>query len=109
MSTTQGKRVESLEAVWTGEQGVYYPVIDDDTGKVTALWFKLPDERGYDNAGRLAAAGFGNGREPEWTITVEDDETVTVDPSIEQHEVVSEGKVTVPYWHGYLKRGVWEG
>lgn len=40
---------------------------------------------------------------PTWTITVEEDETVTVEPSIwwDKH-------ASPPGWHGYLRRGVWE-
>ncbi len=37
-----------------------------------------------------------------WTITVEDDETITVDPSIWSNK-----NGTPPGWHGFLQRGVW--
>jgi hypothetical protein len=37
-----------------------------------------------------------------WAITVEDDDTITVDPSIWW-----DSQATPPGWHGYLVRGEW--
>lgn len=65
---------------------------------IIALWAILPDTTWI----RLAARGQGKRKEPEWDIIEEDDDTVTVEPSIEQPEMVN-----VPYWHGWLKKGVW--
>lgn len=92
----QGTRVNSIDAIWEGNPGDYFPIVED--GICTALWFKLPT----GTLGRIAADGHGKHGEPEWTITVNADETVTVDPSIEQHETTN-----VPYWHGHLVNGVW--
>lgn len=97
--TLQGDRVDSVDAVWNGEPGAYYPMIDGDE-QVVGLWVKLPT----GSLGRLPNKGHGTGG-PEWTVIIEDDGTVTVDPSIEQHEVP--GDPPTPYWHGYLERGVW--
>lgn len=43
---------------------------------------------------------------PTWTITVEEDETVTVWPSIWWNKDRLDR--LAPGWHGYLRRGVWE-
>jgi hypothetical protein len=102
----QGKRVEGMEAVWDGEPGVYWPKLTED-GRVECLWFKLPT----GVYGRINGKGFGGkpngvgGVEPEWDITVNEDGTVTVDPSIEMHE--TPGDPPTPYWHGHLVNGVW--
>lgn len=37
-----------------------------------------------------------------WSITVEEDQTITVNPSIWWDK-----DATPPGWHGYLQRGVW--
>jgi len=37
-----------------------------------------------------------------WTITVEEDGTITIDPSIWTNK-----HGTPPGWHGYLQHGVW--
>lgn len=95
---TQGTRVQNMDAVWEGEPGYYYPTLNG-AGEVTALWFKLPT----GSLGRIANIGHGQGDDPEWTITLNEDGTVTVDPSIEQHEIPDHA----PYWHGHLVGGVW--
>lgn len=104
--TMQGRRVEMGESIWSWELGDYCPVFHDD-GRVKALWFKLPS----GSAGRILAIGSGEGSDddPEWTITIEDDETVTVAPSIEQQAIPDERNpdAAIPYWHGYLEHGVW--
>lgn len=89
-----------MQELWEGDApaGAYFPVVAENSS-VKALWFRLPT----GTLGRIAAKGHGNGTEPEWDITINADGTVTVDPSIEQHE--SEG---IPYWHGHLRAGVWE-
>lgn len=104
MGTLAGKRVNSLEEVWEDgvEPGVYFPVLAENQS-VKALWFRMPT----GCVGRIAGKGHGNGDEPEWDITINADGTVTVDPSIENHEIRSEGVITVPYWHGHLRDGVW--
>lgn len=56
------------------------------TSKGDAVWICLPNGQ----HGRV---------DSQWTITVEDDDTITVNPSIlnrGEHE-----------WHGYLEHGVW--
>lgn len=97
--TLQGERVDSVERVWDGEPGAYYPMIDGD-GQLVGLWMKLPT----GSLARLPNKGHGTGG-PEWDIRIEDDGTVTVSPSIEQHPI--SGASSTPYWHGYLERGVW--
>lgn len=37
-----------------------------------------------------------------WTVVVEDDDSITVDPSI-----WTNAHGSPPGWHGFLKRGVW--
>lgn len=39
-----------------------------------------------------------------WSVTEHEDGTITVSPSIE----VSTKHVPELYWHGFLKKGVWE-
>jgi hypothetical protein len=99
MAEQQGRRRDGVDQLWEGEPGDYFPVMRSD-GAVTALWFKLPT----GTMGRIAATGHGNGEEPEWTIRVEPDGTVTVEPSIQQEEVPDHA----PAWHGYLRKGVWQ-
>lgn len=62
----------------------------------------------------LPATGHGQGHGPEWDVKVEEDGTVTVDPSILLHglgyEMDPEHSVdgwTGDEWHGWLKHGVW--
>jgi hypothetical protein len=57
------------------------------TEQGTAVWLCNPD------------GVFGRVESPKWSITVEDDDTITVHPSILWTE---EGG-----WHGYLERGIW--
>lgn len=96
----KGRRCEDVQAVWDGPPGGYCPTFDTE-GEVEALWFKLPS----GSHGRIAAIGYGQNDEPEWTITVEADGSVTVDPSI--HQLPIEGNHPVPEWHGFLKSGEW--
>lgn len=96
----QGTRVNSISEVLNGEAGVYFPVIEGTI--VKGLWFRLPT----GNLGRIAAKGYGADDEPEWDICVNPDDTVTVNPSIEQQAIES---ADIPYWHGHLRSGVWEG
>jgi hypothetical protein len=63
------------------------------------MWGILP----IDAHCRLPSIGHSDRGGPEWTISEEDDGTVTVDPSIQMLPV--EGYA--PGWHGYLERGVW--
>lgn len=102
MAELQGKRVDSVQSIIDGgSPGDYFPRTDDD-GSIACLWFRLPT----DTVGRIAAKGHGKDGEHEWSITEEDDGSITVDPSIEQHPTAS---ANIPYWHGHLVRGVWNG
>lgn len=103
MAELQGRRRETIKDL--GQPGDYCPRLAPD-GTVAVLWAILPNATSW---GRLPNKGHGTGGEPEWTITLEADGTVTVDPSIEQHEVKRGDRVVAPYWHGHLRRGVWEG
>lgn len=98
----QGTRVPTIREVWEGNPGDYTPI--EKEGVVVALWFKLPT----GSLGRIAATGHGEADENEWSIVIEPDGSVTVDPSIEQH-ANEKGKPPIAYWHGHLKHGVWEG
>jgi hypothetical protein len=92
----QGTRVDTVEDVLHGEPGAYH--LNDER---TVLWVQLPT----GSMGRLDVQEGGAGSEdpPVWGIEVHEDNTVTVTPSIEQHEVP--GHAT--YWHGFLQRGQW--
>lgn len=95
----QGTRVGSLDEVMDGQSGSYFPMLDEG-GNVISLWAKLPT----GSMARLPNKGHGKD-EAEWEITINEDGTVTVDPSIEQHEIPG----NTPYWHGHLRNGIWEG
>lgn len=98
--TLQGKRIEGgVAEMWDAEPGSYAPIFND-AGELEALWMKLPT----GSLGRIPNIGHGQ-QGPEWTITEEEDGSITVDPSIEQHPVP--GDPPTPYWHGYLERGTW--
>jgi hypothetical protein len=103
MTELQGKRVDDMDAVWDGEPGCYY-AIKNDEGQITGLWFKLPT----GGLGRIASIVVGKDPEHEWTITENDDGTITVDPSIEQHATPGRTEPEYGYWHGHLVNGVWK-
>jgi hypothetical protein len=95
--TTDGRRVANVgELEKPGDYTVAY--VD---GELAAIWFILPGDPEM-SWGRIAAEGHGSGDEPEWSICEEADGSVTVSPSIQQHELGN-----VPYWHGHLQHGVW--
>lgn len=92
----KGRRVKSTDAI---EQPGDYCVIFSDDGGIKSLWFALPNGSMWN---RIAGEGYGverthGGAEPEWKIRIEDDGSVTVDPSIN-----APGE-----WHGWLCRGEW--
>lgn len=101
----QGRRVE--QGVGHLEQaGDYFPVYMDGGTTIGHpikwLWFALPNSGHW---GRIAAAGGGNGKEPEWTITEDEEGRVTVAPSIDTGPMLVAGVDHA--WHGYLTTGVW--
>lgn len=96
-----GNRTRTLDDVWDGKAGDYFPVIASD-GKVGRLFFKLPT----GTLGSIAGKGYGQGDDPEWDITIEADGTVTVEPSIKQDPIDTVDPPIVA-WHGHLKKGIW--
>lgn len=99
MAELQGTRANSMQEVWNGDPGVYWPkpvvTIPASDSAIECLWFKLPT----GTVGRIANQGHEKDGEEAWTITVNEDQTVTVDPSIDQQ--------AEPRWHGHLVNGVW--
>ena len=94
----RGHRVKSIEAIT--DPGDYCVVFAEDGG-IKALWFALPNRAG-SMWNRIAGEGYGaehthGGAEPEWKIRVEEDGSVTVEPSIN-----APGE-----WHGWLRAGEW--
>jgi len=100
--TMQGTLLDGgVQAVFETQEPGVYALARGEGGEITSLWFRLPT----GTIGRIAARGHGKPGEDEWEITVNPDTgVVTVNPSIKQ-EAVSD----LPTWHGYLRRGVWEG
>lgn len=102
-----GRRVANHDEVV--EPGDYTVNFDED-GRPTLLWAALPNRSHV----RIPAYGHGYGG-PEWSIAIEEDGTVTVDPSIRLYPLDKpldpEDSVfgwTGDGWHGYLRRGVFE-
>ena len=88
--TTQGRRVP--DGKWWDEDLHPSPWQPGDYGRGSlggeeGLWVMMPDGNGPGCLRNL------------WTITDEDDGTITVDPSIWDNK--PEG------WHGFLEHGVW--
>lgn len=94
--TLRGRPVPSLSDL--EQPGDYVPLFGPDQN-VSSLWFVMPE----GTQGRIAGKGYGHPKtfggeiEPEWAVTVHDDGTVTVDPSID----------FPGHWHGHLLGGVW--
>ena len=89
MNITQGSRRPDGTAVHELEVGEYaFARTDPDAS--TALWIRVPS----GELGHIAPTI--------WTIRVEADDTVTVDPSIWSNK-----NADPPGWHGYLQAGVW--
>lgn len=99
--TCQGRMYMSIDDVLEGDPGGYFPMVNDQ-GRITALWVKLPT----GSMGRLPNNGFGDGS-AEWTIALNPDNTITVEPSIKQTETQM-GDETIPAYHGYLRNGIWK-
>lgn len=86
----KGRRVKSVDAL--DQPGDYVPLFADDGG-IRVVWCVLP----HGQWCRIPAEGYGVGGEAEWKVTIEEDGSVTVDPSINMHP---------PYaWHGWIKHG----
>lgn len=83
--TTQGNRRDDGTPVHELAPGEYAFASAERT-PATVLWICLPSGQ------------FGHIDPARWTVTVEDDGTVTVSPSILD---APDG------WHGYLECGVW--
>ena len=101
MTELTGTRRRTLDDIWGGNAGDYFPVIAPD-GSVSRLFFKLPT----GTLGSIAGKGHGKDDDPEWDITIEADDTVTVNPSIKQ-EPIDTVEPSIVGWHGHLKKGIW--
>lgn len=55
-----------------------------------------------DRVWLCSPVGVAGSVDSKWTITIEDDGTISISPSIwwSKHEIP-------PGWHGYLEHGVW--
>lgn len=94
-----GTRRQSFEEVHDGEPGGYFLTEDR-----SALWIKLPT----GSMGRLPVKEGPDpniAEPPTWGFEEHEDGTISVFPSIEQHEIPDHAD----YWHGHLTRGVWIG
>lgn len=89
----QGRRVE-LDDVSVPDLEVGDYAVGDGF-----VWLRLP-------TGSLARLNVAPAQRegPVWGMVEHDDGTITLDPSILQHEVPGHA----PRWHGYLVAGVWK-
>lgn len=85
----QGRRRPDGTPVHQLEVGEYAFAKEDPTPE-TALWIRVP------------SGDHGHIDPALWKITVEEDETVTVSPSIWSNK-----HGDPPGWHGYLEHGNW--
>jgi hypothetical protein len=91
-----GTRQDTIQKVWDGDPGGYH--LNDDRN---VLWVKLPT----GSLGRLEVqeGTQGTNEPPVWGFEEHEDGTITVTPSIQQHEIEGHAEA----WHGFLQRGVW--
>lgn len=96
----KGHQVYKMEYLLTSRVPAYYVVKDDD-GEPLAVWLMLPT----GTHARLPALKADD--EPAWKLTIEDNGTLTVEPSIRQHRVESKD-LQIEEWHGWLRKGYFE-
>lgn len=95
----QARRVEDGNYKALEQPGDYSVIFRD--GEVAGVWLWVPESpRG---ASRITAEGYGEGDHPEWTITLDEDGRITVDPSIDCRWGQGEEK----HWHGHLVNDFW--